>query len=66
MVVLPYFVVVELLGPVVEAAGLLGLVAAIALAALDWTFADPRRQRPRPGPQRPDDAAEAPLKTPRT
>lgn len=39
MVVLPYFVVVELLGPVVEASGLLGLVAAIALGAVDWTFA---------------------------
>lgn len=39
MVVLPYFVVVELLGPVIEASGLLGLVAAIALGAVDWEFA---------------------------
>lgn len=37
--VLPYFVVVELLGPVVEASGLVGLAVALALGAVDWSFA---------------------------
>jgi len=39
MVVFPYFVAVELLAPVVEAAGLVGLVAGLALGAVDVPFA---------------------------
>lgn len=39
MVVLPYFVVVELFGPVIEALGLLGLAAALAIGAVDLPFA---------------------------
>jgi cellulose synthase/poly-beta-1,6-N-acetylglucosamine synthase-like glycosyltransferase len=37
--VYPYFVVVELLAPVVEALGLLGLAAGLALGAVDMSFA---------------------------
>jgi len=39
LVAFPYFLFVELLAPVVEALGLLGLVASIALGAVDPTFA---------------------------
>jgi len=39
MVVFPYFVAVELLGPVVEALGLLGLAVALPLGAVDLAFA---------------------------
>jgi cellulose synthase/poly-beta-1,6-N-acetylglucosamine synthase-like glycosyltransferase len=35
----PYFVVVELLGPVIEAVGLVGVLLALALGAVDWSFA---------------------------
>lgn len=35
----PYFVLVELLAPVVEAFGLLGLFAGLALGAMNWSFA---------------------------
>lgn len=38
-VAFPYFVLVELLAPVVEAVGLIGLVAALALGAVDGSFA---------------------------
>jgi len=37
--VYPYFVLVELLGPVVEALGLLGLAAGLVLGAVDLSFA---------------------------
>ena len=37
--VFPYFVLVELLAPVVEALGLLGLAAGLALGAVDLSFA---------------------------
>jgi hypothetical protein len=37
--VFPYFVVVELLAPVVEALGILGLLAGIVLGAVDLSFA---------------------------
>jgi len=39
LVAFPYFVFVELLGPVIEAGGLLGLIAGVALGAVDWPFA---------------------------
>lgn len=39
MVVYPYFVVVELMAPVVEALGLLGLAAGLLLGAVDPSFA---------------------------
>lgn len=39
LVVMPYFVLVELLGPVVEALGLLALAAALALEVVNWPFA---------------------------
>ncbi|WP_239307987.1 MULTISPECIES: glycosyltransferase family 2 protein [unclassified Frankia] len=39
LLVFPYFVLVELLGPVIEGLGLLGLVAAIALGAINLPFA---------------------------
>lgn len=39
IVVLPYFMLVEFLGPVIEALGLVGLVAALALGAVDLQFA---------------------------
>lgn len=39
LVVLPYFVVVELLGPVVEALGLLAVLAGLGIGAVDRTFA---------------------------
>jgi len=39
LVVFPYFVLVELLGPVVEALGVIGLGAALAVGAVDLEFA---------------------------
>jgi cellulose synthase/poly-beta-1,6-N-acetylglucosamine synthase-like glycosyltransferase len=39
LVAYPYFLLVELLAPVVEALGLLGLVVSLALGAVDWSFA---------------------------
>jgi cellulose synthase/poly-beta-1,6-N-acetylglucosamine synthase-like glycosyltransferase len=39
LVVLPYFVAVELLGPVIEALGIVGLAAALVLGAVDSGFA---------------------------
>jgi cellulose synthase/poly-beta-1,6-N-acetylglucosamine synthase-like glycosyltransferase len=39
LVVFPYFTLVELLAPVVEAMGLIGLVAGLALGAVDTSFA---------------------------
>ena len=39
LVAYPYFLLVELLAPVVEAVGLLGLALALALGAVDWSFA---------------------------
>ncbi len=39
LVALPYFVFVELLGPVVEVVGLLGLVAGLSVGAVDGSFA---------------------------
>lgn len=39
LVVYPYFVIVELLGPLVEALGLLAVTAGLALNAVDGTFA---------------------------
>jgi cellulose synthase/poly-beta-1,6-N-acetylglucosamine synthase-like glycosyltransferase len=39
LVAFPYFLLVELLAPVVEAAGLLGLAAGLALGAVNWSFA---------------------------
>ncbi|MGI8983855.1 MAG: glycosyltransferase family 2 protein [Acidimicrobiales bacterium] len=39
LVVYPYFVIVELLAPVVEALGLLGLAAGLLLGAVDVSFA---------------------------
>ena len=39
MVVYPYFVLVELLAPVVEAMGLLGVVAGTLLNVINWPFA---------------------------
>lgn len=39
LLVMPYFTLVELLGPVVEAAGLVALVVALALGAVNWPFA---------------------------
>ncbi len=38
-VVVPFFLLVELLGPVVEAVGLLGLGFALLLGAVNWQFA---------------------------
>jgi cellulose synthase/poly-beta-1,6-N-acetylglucosamine synthase-like glycosyltransferase len=35
----PYFVLVELLGPVVEAVGLIGLVAGLLTGSVNWPFA---------------------------
>jgi cellulose synthase/poly-beta-1,6-N-acetylglucosamine synthase-like glycosyltransferase len=39
LVALPFFIVVELLGPVIEAIGLLGLILALVLGAVDGSFA---------------------------
>ncbi len=39
LVVYPYFVVVELLAPVVEALGLVGLAIGLLVGAVDWSFA---------------------------
>jgi len=39
MVSYPYFVVNELLAPVIEAVGLIGLVLGLMLTAIDWPFA---------------------------
>jgi cellulose synthase/poly-beta-1,6-N-acetylglucosamine synthase-like glycosyltransferase len=39
LAVFPYFVAVELLGPVIEALGLVGLAAALLLGAVDGSFA---------------------------
>jgi cellulose synthase/poly-beta-1,6-N-acetylglucosamine synthase-like glycosyltransferase len=39
LVAFPYFVVVELLAPVVETLGLVVLIAGLATGALDWPFA---------------------------
>jgi cellulose synthase/poly-beta-1,6-N-acetylglucosamine synthase-like glycosyltransferase len=39
LVAFPYFVFVELLAPVIEALGLLGLVLGLAIGAVDWSFA---------------------------
>jgi cellulose synthase/poly-beta-1,6-N-acetylglucosamine synthase-like glycosyltransferase len=39
MVVFPYFVLIELLAPLVEAVGLLGLVLGLVMGAIDWPFA---------------------------
>jgi cellulose synthase/poly-beta-1,6-N-acetylglucosamine synthase-like glycosyltransferase len=39
LVVYPYFLFIELLAPVVELVGLLGLVAGLLVGVLDWTFA---------------------------
>jgi cellulose synthase/poly-beta-1,6-N-acetylglucosamine synthase-like glycosyltransferase len=38
-VAFPYFLFVELMAPVIEAVGLLGLGAGLALGAVDWAFA---------------------------
>ncbi|MBA2637425.1 MAG: glycosyltransferase family 2 protein [Solirubrobacterales bacterium] len=38
LVALPYFLLVELFGPVVEAAGLVGLVAGLLTGTLSWPF----------------------------
>jgi len=39
MVAYPYFLFVELLAPVIEALGLVGLAAGLALGAVNWSFA---------------------------
>jgi cellulose synthase/poly-beta-1,6-N-acetylglucosamine synthase-like glycosyltransferase len=39
LVAYPYFLFVELLAPVVEALGLLGLIVSLAVGAVDWSFA---------------------------
>ncbi len=39
LVVYPYFVIVELLAPVVEACGLVGLILGLFIGAVDWPFA---------------------------
>lgn len=39
MVVFPYYVLVELLAPVVELVGLAGLLAGLLVGAVDWRFA---------------------------
>lgn len=39
LVALPFFIVVELLGPVIEVIGLVGLVVALAAGAVDGSFA---------------------------
>ncbi len=39
LVVYPYFVVVELLAPVVEALGLVGLAIGLVVGVVDWSFA---------------------------
>jgi cellulose synthase/poly-beta-1,6-N-acetylglucosamine synthase-like glycosyltransferase len=39
LVAAPYFLLVELLAPVIEAAGLIGLVLSLALGAVNWSFA---------------------------
>ncbi|MGA7668851.1 MAG: glycosyltransferase [Nitrolancea sp.] len=39
LIVYPYFFFVELLAPVVEAIGMIGLVLAIAAGAVNWSFA---------------------------
>jgi len=39
LVVYPYFVLVELLAPVVEALGLVGLALGLLIGAVDWPFA---------------------------
>lgn len=39
MVVIPYFIVVELLAPVIEAIGLLGLVVGLIIGSINWPFA---------------------------
>jgi cellulose synthase/poly-beta-1,6-N-acetylglucosamine synthase-like glycosyltransferase len=39
LVAFPYFLFVELLAPVIEALGLIGLIASLALGAVNWPFA---------------------------
>ena len=39
LVVFPYFVLVELLAPVVEAFGIIGLIVGFFMGAIDWSFA---------------------------
>ncbi len=39
LIVMPYFVLIELLAPVIEALGLLTLILALALGAVNWPFA---------------------------
>ena len=39
LVVYPYFLFLELLAPVVEAVGLIGLLAGLLVGAIDWPFA---------------------------
>lgn len=39
LVVFPYYVLVELLAPVIEAAGLIGLVIGLFFGMVDWSFA---------------------------
>ena len=39
LVVFPYYVLVELLAPVIEAVGLAGLVAGLVFGMVDWSFA---------------------------
>lgn len=39
LVVFPYYVLVELLAPVIEAAGILGLVIGLFFGIVDWSFA---------------------------
>jgi len=39
LVVFPYYVLVELLAPVIEAAGLVGLVIGLLFGIVDWSFA---------------------------
>ena len=38
-VVYPYYVLVELLAPVIEAAGMAGLVVGVLFGMIDWRFA---------------------------
>jgi hypothetical protein len=39
LIVMPYFVFVELLSPVIEALGIVGLILALTLGAVNWQFA---------------------------
>jgi hypothetical protein len=39
MFILPYYVLVELLAPVVEAIGVIGLVLGLIFGVVDWSFA---------------------------